>query len=217
MDKGLLLVISGPSGTGKGTVCKKLCEQNPFLYYSISATTRPPRKGEKDNVNYFFLTEEQFLELRGKNAFLEWAKVYDNYYGTPSQKVQEKLDKGFDVILEIDIQGAKQVRNIAKEAVFIFLLPPSMEELWLRIQGRGTDGQEEIEKRFAAAHRELKEIWNYNYVVINEDVSEAVRKIGAILLAEKCSLLRNEDVLLRLVEEGDIIDLSLHRRNVKKC
>ena len=216
MGKGLLVVISGPSGTGKGTVCKKLCEQNPSLYYSISATSRPPRRGEKDTVNYFFLTEEQFLELREKSAFLEWARVYDNYYGTPSQKVQEKLNNGYDVILEIDTQGAKQVKNIAKEAVFIFLLPPSMEDLWLRIKGRGTDRQEVIEKRFAAAHHELKEIENYDYVVINDNVSEAVCKIESILLAEKCSLIRNKDVLSRLVEEGDKIDLSLHRRNVKK-
>lgn len=203
MAKGVLIVLSGPSGTGKGTVCQDLCRKNPNLYCSISVTTRPPRKGEKDGENYYFISEERFQELVEQGAFLEWARVYGNFYGTLRQQVEEKLHEGFDVLLEIDIQGAKLIRQRCKEAVFIFLLPPSMEELWQRIQGRGTDGLEAIKYRFDAAYQELQEIWEYDYVVLNENVSDAVKMIEAIISAEKCSIKKNKDILSRFFKEGE--------------
>ncbi|MGI6308900.1 MAG: guanylate kinase [Dethiobacteria bacterium] len=200
MKKGALIVISGPSGTGKGTICTRLCQQNSKLHCSISITTRSPRKGEKDGLNYYFLTEEKFQALIKQGALLEWAKVYGHFYGTLQQRVEEKRAQGFDVILEIDTQGAKQVRGKTKEASFIFLLPPSMDELWARIQGRGTDSPEVIKERFAAAYREVQEIWKYDYVVINENISETVRNIEAIILAEKCRVGRDKNILYRLKE-----------------
>lgn len=203
MSKGVLIVLSGPSGAGKGTVCRDLCRNNPNLYCSVSVTTRPPRKGEKDGENYHFVSEERFRELVEQGAFLEWAKVYGNYYGTLKEQVQEKLRQGVDVLLEIDIQGAKLIRQQCQEAVFIFLLPPSMEELWRRIRDRGLDGLETIQSRFAAAYEELQEIWEYDYVVLNERVSEAVKMLEAIICAEKCSIKKNKDILSRFFKEGE--------------
>ncbi len=210
MTKGVLIVLSGPSGTGKGTVCRDLCKQNPNLYCSVSVTTRSPRPGEREGESYYFSSEERFRELIEQDAFLEWACVYGNYYGTLRQQVEEKLSKGIDVILEIDTQGAKHIRREAKDAVFIFLLPPSMNELWQRIHGRGTDDSESIKQRFAAAYQELKEIWEYDYVVINENVTDAVKNIQAIILAEKCRIKKDKDYLSRFFEEGETFDLSLY-------
>lgn len=182
---GLLLVISGPSGTGKGTVCKALSDRHPSIVYSVSATTRPPRIGEIDGVNYFFMDRAQFLKMKEENGFIESAEVYGNYYGTPKDALLANLRAGKDVILEIDIQGAMQVRDKFPGGVFIFILPPSLAELKKRIVSRGTDTEEVITKRLNCAADEIKKYYNYDYVVINNTVEEAVAKIEAILIAEK--------------------------------
>ncbi|SHF20049.1 guanylate kinase [Caldanaerobius fijiensis DSM 17918] len=200
MECGLLIVLSGPSGAGKGTICKELCERNKQYRLSISVTTRKPRKGEVDGKNYFFKDLEQFQKMVEENQLLEWAKVYDNYYGTPREYVEKSLKEGYDVILEIDIQGALKVKEKFPEGVFIFILPPSMEELKKRIINRGTETEEEIMKRFKSAYDELNYISKYNYVVVNDDVEEAIKKIESIIIAEKCRVDRNKEYYLNIRE-----------------
>jgi guanylate kinase len=185
-QKGLLIVISGPSGAGKGTLCKALLEQNNNIKYSVSCTTRKPRQGEVDGVNYFFVTRERFEELIEKDEFLEYANVYDNYYGTPRSYVEKILNEGDDVILEIDIQGALKVKESFKEGVFIFIMPPSMEELKNRIKKRGSETEESLLKRFNCAFKEINYASNYNYIVINDTVESAVEKLKSIISTEKC-------------------------------
>ena len=163
--RGLLLVISGPSGAGKGTICKALVEKHKELYVSVSATTRQPRVGEIDGVNYHFTTKEQFIERIEQNDFLEYAEVYGNYYGTPKSKVEEMLSKGIDVILEIDIQGALQVKKNFEEGVFIFIVPPSMEELINRIIGRGSETPETLAVRFQTAYKEINYFSKYTHLI----------------------------------------------------
>ncbi len=184
-EKGLLIVLSGPSGTGKGTICKALLKKNKFNL-SVSATTRNSRNGEVDGESYYFLTKDQFLEKIEKDDFLEYAEVYGNYYGTPKSNVMEKVQNGEDVILEIDIQGALKVKEAYKEGVFIFILPPSMEELKNRIRGRGSETPESLMTRFKSAYKEISFISKYNYAVINDTVENAVSKIESILIAERC-------------------------------
>ena len=196
--KGLLIVISGPSGAGKGTICREWLEKHPEAVLSVSATTRAPRPGEKDGVNYFFKTHKEFQEMIENGEFLEYAKVYDNYYGTPRKYVQQQLMSGKDVILEIDIQGALKVKERFDEGVFIFIVPPTMEELKKRIVKRGTESPEAILKRFNSAFEELNFITRYNYVVINDKVDDAVSKIEAILTAEKCRVDRNRELTMIL-------------------
>ncbi len=215
MDKGLLLVLSGPSGTGKGTVCEKLCRQHLTLCSCISVTSRSPRQGEEDGVHYHFLPEAQFKKLIEEDSLLEWARVYGNYYGTPLKQVEEKRAQGLDVILEIDTQGAKQIREHMREAILIFLLPPSLEELWNRIKRRGTEEPEVMKERFAAAYSELKDIWYYDYVVYNNNVDDAVEKIRAIISAEKCRMERNKELLEKLPRKGGKLDLSFDRRDAE--
>jgi len=198
--KGLLIVLSGPSGAGKGTICKALMEKEKDLKLSISATTRPPRSGEIEGKNYFFKTEEEFEKMIENDSFLEWAKVYDHYYGTPKDFVLKNLDEGNDVVLEIDIQGALKIKEKFPEGIFIFILPPSMEELKNRIKKRGTETEEEIIKRFKSAYEELNYVSRYNYVVINDSIEEAVEKIRAIIIAEKCRVDRNKDLYLEIRE-----------------
>ncbi len=198
--KGLLIVLSGPSGAGKGTICKALMEKEKDLKLSISATTRQPRSGEIEGKNYFFKSEEEFEKMIENDSFLEWAKVYDHYYGTPKDFVLKNLDEGNDVVLEIDIQGALKIKEKFPEGVFIFILPPSMEELKNRIKKRGTETEEEIIKRFKSAYEELNYVSRYNYVVINDSVEEAVEKIKAIIIAEKCRVDRNKDLYLEIKE-----------------
>ncbi|SES73736.1 guanylate kinase [Anaerobranca gottschalkii] len=191
-QEGLLLVISGPSGAGKGTVCKALLQEVKDLKYSVSVTTRKPRVGEQHGVNYFFTSVEEFEEMIKNDQLLEWAKVYDNYYGTPKDFVIETIKSGQDVILEIDVNGAKQIFKNFPNGVFIFLLPPSMEELCNRIYKRGTETKDVIQKRLAAAQGEIEQVENYNYVVLNDEVENAVNKIKAIIIAEKCKVNRNK-------------------------
>lgn len=195
-NKGVLIVISGPSGAGKGTICEALLEKHEEIVLSVSATTRSPRKGEVDGVNYHFLSKETFVSRIEEDDFLEHAQVYGNYYGTPKSDVQKILDSGKDVILEIDIQGALKVKEQSNEGVFIFILPPSMEELKQRIIKRGSETPESLMTRFKSAYKEINYVSKYNYAVVNDTVERAVEKIEAILLAEKCRVDRLKETIL---------------------
>jgi len=201
-ETGTLVVISGPSGAGKGTICRELVKRNDNVKLSISMTTRLPREGEVDGINYYFVSKEEFEQRIKDNKFLEYAIVHNGkYYGTPKDKVEEMLNDGKDVILEIDIQGALAINNLIPEAVFIFIMPPSMEILKERLINRNTETKEQILERFTKAYIEINEVSKYNYVVINDEVDEAVKKIEAILLSEKCRVDRIEDVDLNNKEE----------------
>lgn len=196
INRGLLIVISGPSGAGKGTICKELLNKNDDLYISVSATTRNPREGEIDGVNYYFTDRSEFMKKIEADDFLEYAEVYGNFYGTPKSKVEEMLLSGKNVILEIDIQGALKVKENSKEGIFVFILPPSMEELKQRIIKRGSETTESLMTRFKSAYQEINYVSKYNYAVVNDQVDEAVKKIEAILTAEKCRVDRIKENIL---------------------
>ncbi|WP_315374037.1 guanylate kinase [uncultured Selenomonas sp.] len=200
MRKGLLVVVSGPSGAGKGTICQALLEKTT-LAYSVSATTRKPRAGEVDGESYYFLSVEAFEKMIEKDELLEWAKVYDNYYGTPLKKVEEKLTAGEDILLEIDTQGAMKVREKFPEGVYIFILPPSLTELERRIRGRDTETEDVLQKRLAAAIGEIEAGKCYKYVVTNDEVDSAVDSVCAILAAERRLVTRNGE-LFDEIEKG---------------
>lgn len=189
--RGVLLVLSGPSGAGKGTICQALLKSRPDMCYSISATTRQPRKGEKDGVNYFFKTKDRFEEMIKQDELLEYASVYGNYYGTPRQFVKDKLAQGCDVVLEIDPQGAMQIKKKFPEGVFVFIVPPSPTELSARIHKRGTDSPEVIDKRLEAAAEEMLYASKYDYLVVNDKIETAAAKVSAIITAEKNRVIRN--------------------------
>lgn len=191
-DEGILLVVSGPSGAGKGTICNAVRKLYPALEYSISMTTRAPRNGETEGVSYFFRTDEEFRRLVAEDAFLEYARVYDHYYGTPKQYVLDKIREGRSVLLEIDIQGAMQVKKRYPKGVFVYIVPPSLEILSQRIHARGTDTEEVIQNRLAQITNELSMMHQYDYVVVNDVLEDAVHKTCAIIEAEKCKLSRNE-------------------------
>ncbi len=184
-NKGLLLVISGPSGAGKGTVISSLFEKTSNLHYSVSATTRYMREGEKDGVNYFFLTKDQFEKEIDNDGMLEYAKYCDNYYGTPKKAVVNKLDEGIDVILEIEIQGALQIKDKFPDAVLLFIIPPKFSDIEKRLTGRNTEPPEIIKNRIETAKKEINYINQYDYVVINDDVDNAANKIISIISSEK--------------------------------
>ena len=186
MSKGTLLVLSGSSGVGKGTIIAQVLEKRPELYLSVSCTTRAPRPGEVDGVNYYFISREEFQTRIERGEFLEYAEYVGNYYGTSMTVIREKLEKGVDVLLEIEVQGAAKVRERMPEAVSVFIVPPSFEELAQRLRGRGTDSEEKIQKRLETARREAKEIKNYDYIVVNDTVDHAAQEVLAILTAQGC-------------------------------
>lgn len=183
MSRGLLFVISGPSGAGKGTICQRLKEQG-IIELSVSMTTRKPRPGEIDGKNYYFVSQEEFLETIDRDGFLEHAQVYGNYYGTPRDIVLNKLEQNKDVVLEIDIQGALKVKESYPKGVFIFIMPPSMAELRRRITGRGSETEADINLRLGETLKEVSYIDRYDYCVINDNIEEAVQRVSDIIKAE---------------------------------
>lgn len=190
MGKGLLIVLSGPSGAGKGTVCKALRARHPEIALSISCTTRLPRANEKEGVNYFFKSEEDFLNLIEHDEFLEHACVYGNYYGTPKSFVAKKREEGCDVLLEIDVQGALRAKKIFPDGILIFLVPPSFEELERRIRGRATESEEQIQTRLGKAKSEMDQVDRYDYVIVNDQIGRVVDEIESIIEAEKLKVQR---------------------------
>ena len=201
-SRGILIVISGPSGAGKGTICGRLKEQNKNIWLSTSMTTREPRGNEKNGVEYFFVTEEEFKKKIEEDGFLEYAVVHSNkYYGTPKDKIADKLNEGKDVILEIDIQGALKIQEKINDALFIFIMPPSMEILKDRLMKRNTESEDKVLERFKTAYKEINEVTKYNYVVVNDRIDVATSKVEAIITAEKCRVDRIEEVDLDSKEE----------------
>ena len=183
--KGMLLVVSGASGTGKGTLVKRLLEEDPSFVFSVSATTRAPREGEVDGVHYHFLTEAQYDELLAKDAFLEHATVHDHRYGTLKEEVYGRMERGQNVLLDIDTQGAFNVMASAPDCVSVFILPPSYAELRRRLEGRNTELPEVIERRWQNAHKEIPLMDRYQYIIVNDDFETAYAQLRAITLAEK--------------------------------
>src|SRR5699024_2166798 len=200
-EKGILFILSGPSGVGKGTVRERLFEKETHLKYSVSATTRDKRPGEVDGKDYFYKTKEAFEDMIAKNELLEYAQYVNNYYGTPKAYVEEQLAKGQDVFLEIEVQGALQVKKNFPEGVFIFLFPPSLDELKNRIVSRGTETSDLVMNRLKEAKKEIDMMSEYDYVVVNDDVDAAVSKVKAIIQSEHCKRERIESQYKVILEE----------------
>jgi guanylate kinase len=178
---GRLFVVSGPSGAGKGSVVRGVLQRRPDVFLSVSATTRPARPGERNGIDYHFISESDFRAMRDRGDFLEWAEVYGHYYGTPRHPVEGALAAGRDAILELDIQGAQAITRARPDAVLVFIEPPSLEALWLRLRGRGTDDPETISKRVRAAYEEVKSRGLYDHIVVNDQLERAVDDLVRIL------------------------------------
>ncbi len=203
MAEGFLLVLSGPSGAGKGTVSTALMQESEDIIFSISLTTRKPRPTEIDGENYFFVDEDEFKRMIEDDELLEYAKVHNNYYATPKKFVFEQIEKGEIVLLEIDVQGALQIKKKYKNAIFIFLLPPNMDELKNRIVKRGTEKPEDIDTRFNNAFKELDFVGEYDYFVVNNTVEQAVKDIKNIIAAERLRVKRHKDIKKNVTKGWD--------------
>lgn len=201
MSKGLLIVVSGPSGCGKGTILAEILKDEKF-FYSISATTRNARPGEVDGVNYHFLTKDKFEELIENDGMLEYASYCDNYYGTPRKPVEDMLEQGKHVILEIEVQGAMKIKEKCHEAKFIFILPPSLKELRRRLNKRGTESDDVIEKRLNEATGEIKQAYEYDYALVNGELSIAVDDLLAIIRAEELNLKNSNNIIDEVLENA---------------
>ena len=198
---GQVIVISAPRGSGKGSVISGLLEKDKNLWLSVSTTSRKPRENDIPGVTYNFVTKEEFEKLIQEGYFLEYTNYVGNYYGTPKNKILEKINEGIDVILEIEIEGATNIKKLIPEAIFIFIMPPSLKTLVKRLKKRGTDSNDKIIERFHTAYKEINEVTKYNYVVINDDLKDAITKVESIIQAEKCRVDRIEEVYLDTKEE----------------
>lgn len=198
---GKLIVISGPSGVGKSTVLKRVMEQTPNLHFSVSATTRPMRPGENDGVNYFFVSREAFQQMISDGALLEYAEYVGNYYGTPEAPLDKALAEGRDILLDIEVQGALNVKRRRPDAVLIFMLAPSFRDIEKRLTGRGDTAPDLVRGRLERARWEYAQAPNYDYLVINDDVDKAAREIISILTAEKCKTAERVHLLTRKEDE----------------
>lgn len=203
--KGLLIVVSGPSGAGKGTVLAHAIAQYPNLRYSVSVTTRAPRAGEVDGVNYYFKTLDEYQQMLHDDAFLEHQCVYGNCYGTPKQQVVDMLDQGYDVVLEIDVKGALDIKNRYPDAVMIFLSPTSRKTIEERLRARASESEEQLQIRIHAAIDEIKQAVFYDYIVVNEDAQRGAEDIIAIIRAEKCSVRANKKFIDNLLYGGTTV------------
>ncbi len=208
--RGSLIVLSGFAGVGKGTVLKSLFETHDGYAYSVSATTRPPRPGEVDGTHYFFVTRERFEEMIRQDELLEYASYVDNYYGTPRSYVDNRLDEGFDVILEIETQGALNVKKKVPDAVLIYMLPPSAQVLKERLSGRGTETPEVVKKRMRRAMEESACLDQYDYIIVNEDVDECAQELNSLIRAQRLRTQSNQSFIRKIqrelkeiAEEGD--------------
>lgn len=201
MNKGILCVISGPAGVGKGSVCKDYLSRYNDTFLSVSATTRQPRPGEENGINYYFKTKDEFEKMIANDELLEYASFCGNYYGTPEKEVRSSLEEGKDIILEIEVQGALKVKEIMPEAVLIFIFPPSFEELEKRLTGRNTETPEVIKKRLERAKEELVISKQYDYVVVNDEIEIASKKIRCIVDAEKQKVIRNEKLITEVTKQ----------------
>lgn len=216
--RGSLIVVSGPSGAGKDSIINKLKEMNNNVWVSISCTSRDKRGREQDGVDYFFLSEQEFRDKIARDEFLEYAEYNNHLYGTPKDKIKEQLDKGIDVILEIEVQGALIIKNKIKDAIFDFIMPPSMKELRRRLIARKTETIEKANARFKAAYNEINEVNKYNYVIVNDEVDRAALKLNAILTAIKCRVDRIEDVYIENMEElmhEELINKEFENEDIK--
>ena len=201
--RGILFIISAPSGTGKTTLCKQIVTSVPGLWHSVSYTTRKPRPGEESGREYFFIGEKQFQEMVARNEFMEYAHIYGNWYGTPRKALMDNMEKGIDVLLEVDVQGALQIKKKFEDAVYIFLLPPSLDVLRIRLQQRASDSQEEIHRRLQKVKEEVWSFREYYYIVRNDDLAQSLNELQSIFIAER---LKTKRLDMNWLEQNFILE-----------